>query len=183
MLCTQSEGDYSENDQVHSRSVTVYPTCFHITEHTRNMFHLSSTYFINGRFLWAFYSDFFLTNLSFDWFWGYVTSMLQQEWSYNVEGDRTIIEFVEDFEGCRHVLFQWTRILSFALRDSRKLRKTLITPPEIRINYLMISSSFCHRVTNIICRSHSNVTSSKEMSCLWESNICSTTVPGALSRG
>jgi hypothetical protein len=48
-------------------------------------------------------------------------SMFQQAWLHNVEGGRTIIEVAEDFEGCGHVLFQWTRILTCALRNSGKL--------------------------------------------------------------
>jgi hypothetical protein len=89
MLCTQSEGDYFENDQVHSRPVTVYPTSFHPIAHTKNTFHLSSSFFINECFLWRVYGDLFLT---------------KYHWT------------AEDFERRGHVLLQWTRILAFALR-------------------------------------------------------------------
>jgi hypothetical protein len=56
-------------------------------------------------------------------------SLLQQAWLYNVEGDGTIIEAAEEFEGGGDVLFQRT-IPAFVLRDSGKLRKPSLARPR-----------------------------------------------------
>jgi hypothetical protein len=53
-------------------------------------------------------------------------SMLQQAWSYNVQGDRTITEVAEDLEGGGHVLLQSPHILAFALRDLGKFDFVLL---------------------------------------------------------